>query len=110
MYPGSGQRSVMNRGGQTGNMPETGTPVNTAGKYPNGVWIQFATPEEYRLKELKLFELTSDSDGSDPIVIFVKNPKGIKVLPPNRNVCWNEQLKTCLEAEFGADNVKFRRG
>ena len=81
-----------------------------AGKasYPNGVWIQFATPEEYAAKEMLLYQLTAESDGNDPLVIFVKNPKGFKVLPPNRNVRWDEALKQSLCQAFGQENVRFR--
>jgi len=77
-------------------------------QYPNGVWIQFATPEDYARSEMRLYELTADSDGNDSLVIFVKNPKGIKVLPPNRNVHWNEALKKSLGEAFGEENVRFR--
>ena len=77
-------------------------------KYPNGVWIQFATPEAYAGAEMRLYELTAESDGNDPLVIFVKNPKGIKVLPPNRNVHWDEALKKSLCEAFGEENVRYR--
>jgi len=84
-------------------------PVQPAkAKYPSGVWLQFGTPQEYAEKERQLLELIADSDGKDSVVIYVKNPKGIKVLPANRNVHWDEALKAKLENMFGEENVKFR--
>lgn len=77
-------------------------------KLPDGVWIQFATVAAFEAAEKTLYEVTTDSEGEDALVVFIKETKGIKVLPPNRNVCANEELKKRLDAVFGAENVKFR--
>ena len=73
---------------------------------PEGVWVQFPTVEAYRKAEQQLFQATADSDGQDHLVIFIKNPKSVKILPDNRNVCGNEELKQRLAAVFGEENVK----
>ncbi|MBR1860445.1 MAG: DNA polymerase III subunit alpha [Lachnospiraceae bacterium] len=73
-----------------------------------GLFLQFATPDEYREKEQKLFELIADSDGNDDVIIYIKNPKGIKVLPPNRRVSADEALREKLAAQFGEENVVIR--
>ena len=76
-------------------------------KLPEGVWIQFATLEEYEAAEQKLYEAIADSEGSDRVVIFIREPRSMKILPPNRNVCADEWLKIKLNSIFGAENVKF---
>ena len=66
----------------------------------------FPTVEDYRKAEQRLFEATADSDGQDHLVIFIKNPKSVKILPDNRNVRGDQELKQRLAAIFGEENVK----
>ncbi|MBP3351859.1 MAG: DNA polymerase III subunit alpha [Lachnospiraceae bacterium] len=99
-----GSNGAVNRSeaSASGNSPQKLT------KLPEGVWVQFATVAAFEAAEKTLYEVTADSEGEDALVVFIKEPKGIKVLPPNRNVCANEELKSRLEEVFGAENVKFR--
>ncbi len=99
-----GSNGAVNRSeaSASGNSPQKLT------KLPDGVWVQFATVAAFEAAEKTLYEVTADSEGEDALVVFIKEPKGIKVLPPNRNVCANEELKSRLEEVFGAENVKFR--
>ncbi len=76
-------------------------------RMPEGVWIQFPTVEAYQQAEQQLFAAMADSDGQDHVVIFIRNPRSVKVLPDNRNVHADEALKQRLEALFGEENVKF---
>lgn len=78
------------------------------GKMPDGVWIQFETQKDYDEKSQMLLDATADSDGTDDIVIYIKERKAIKVLPPNLRVQANEELKAKLSDIFGEDNVKFK--
>ena len=80
-------------------------PENNA--LPGGVWIQFATMEDFEAQQEKIYELTAQSEGSDSIVIYIREPKGIKVLPENRNVTADESLMQTLYGAFGKENVKF---
>ena len=75
---------------------------------PNGIWIQFADAKEYAQKEQVLLETIKDSDGNDDVVIFLKDTKAYKVLPVNRRVQADEELKERLIEIFGAENVKIR--
>ncbi|MDR2043188.1 MAG: DNA polymerase III subunit alpha [Clostridium sp.] len=75
---------------------------------PHGVWIQFPTKEDYEQSEQKLLTVTADSDGEDKVVIFIRDSKTIKVLPPNRNVKADPELARRLNEVFGETNVKFR--
>ena len=78
-------------------------------KLPEGIWIQFADQNSYNTREQELLELLADSDGSDDVVIYVKNPKSMKVLPPNRRVNADEALAEKLSTAFGGENVKIMK-
>ena len=85
-----------------------GRVLQGGGKIPKGIWIQFPDTESYAAREKELFEAIADSDGNDDVVIFIKNPKGYKVLPPNRRVSADRILAQKLMAAFGQENVKIR--
>ena len=94
--------SGRNAGGQVGKS-------QTAPKgLPKGIWIQFADMETYRASEQLLFDTIADSDGGDNVVIFLKDSKAVKILPPNRCVKADEGLIARLGAVFGKENVKNR--
>ena len=78
-------------------------------KLPEGIWVQFTDQDSYIAREQELFELLADSDGSDDVVIYVKNPKSMKVLPPNRRVNADEALAEKLRTAFGGENVKIMK-
>ena len=99
----AGQEGIGSRSGQ-GAVPKSGS-IN---KVPNGIWIQFPTPESYQAREQELLAALADSDGNDDVVIYVKTPKSIKVLPPNRRVRADEALAEKLREAFGQENVKIR--
>ena len=48
------------------------------------------------------------SDGNDDVVIFLKNSRSYKLLPPNRRVRADSTLRRKLEGLFGEENVKIR--
>lgn len=73
---------------------------------PDGLWIQFPTVEAYQQAERQLLEATAESDGQDHLVIYIKNPKSVKILPDNRSVHADEELRLRLGAVFGEENVK----
>lgn len=96
-------------GGTQGNVTggaQAGTqPMN---KLPDGVWIQFTTVAEFEASERKLYNTIADSEGNDQVVVFIKETRNFKVLPPNRNVCADEALLGRLSEVFGAENIKIR--
>ena len=95
-------------GGQAQNGQQGGQPQNRQriSKLPDGIWIQFADAASYKSREKELLESIADSDGTDDVVIFLKNTKEVKVLPPNLKVCADKDLKDRLSALFGEENVK----
>ena len=101
-----GKQSIDHRSAPDGG--NAGQVLQGGGKIPKGIWIQFPDTESYAAREKELFETIADSDGNDDVVIFIKNPKGYKVLPPNRRVSADRVLTQKLMAAFGQENVKIR--
>ena len=105
---GGGYRQPQNRFAQgDGAGPAQGAQSRPQG-IPNGIWIQFADANAYNEMEQRLLEVIKDSDGNDDVVIFLKDTKAFKVLPVNRRVKADEELKLHLSEIFGAENVKIR--
>ena len=112
------QRSSTGNGAQGGGVQQVNNGAGTratgnearpqANKLPDGVWIQFASVADFEASERKLYDTIADLEGDDQIVIFIKENKAIKVLPPNRNVCADAILQKRLSEVFGAENIKFR--
>ena len=73
---------------------------------PREVWIQFADREAFARAEKKLYAILGASDGSDEIVIYVRNPKSMKKLGKSWTVHADAVLLKKLAEEYGADNVK----
>jgi DNA polymerase-3 subunit alpha len=71
----------------------------------NGLFVRFATREEYDSSESELLNMISDSDGNDDVIIYINEPKSIKVLPPNLRVNADEALAARLKARFGEGNI-----
>ncbi len=94
----AGSNRSGNQGGASATKPLT--------KMPEGIWVQFADMQEYQNREKELLDAIALSDGNDNVVVFLKDTKGIKILPANLRVSADEALKTHLSAIFGEQNVK----
>ena len=73
---------------------------------PRKLWIKFKNKEDYQQEEEELLSLLADSDGNDSVVIYIEALKAMKRLPPNRNVCADEELAQKLGERYGKDNIK----
>ncbi len=73
---------------------------------PRKLWIKFKDKEDYQQGEEELLSLLADSDGNDSVIIYIESLKAMKKLPPNRNVCADEELEQKLGARYGKDNIK----
>ncbi|MBQ4537088.1 MAG: DNA polymerase III subunit alpha [Lachnospiraceae bacterium] len=94
---------------QQHSQPLSQQPTNSSvNKVPTGIWIQFADAESYQARQQELLSAIADSDGNDDVVIFIKNPKGIKVLPPNLRVKADEELRQKLAELFGEENIRIK--
>ena len=80
--------------------------TKSSGKLPTGVWVQFVDKDSYQAAEKTLLEAIADSDGSDHVVVYIKNPRSVKVLPSNLCVKADAQLVERLFSIFGKENVK----
>ena len=78
------------------------------GRLPKGIWLQFPDADSYYSREQELFSAIADSDGNDDVVIYLKNTRGLKVLPSNRRVSADGKLQEKLGILFGEENVKIR--
>ncbi len=87
--------------GQSGGRPQK--------KVPSGIWIQFPDADNYFAREKELLTAIEDSDGNDDVVIFLKDTRAYKLLPPNRRVSADRALEQRLGGLFGGENVKIRR-
>ena len=87
--------------GQSGGRPQK--------KVPSGIWIQFPDADNYFAREKELLTAIEDSDGNDDVVIFLRDSKAYKLLPPNRRGSADRALEQRLGGLFGGENVKIRR-
>lgn len=73
---------------------------------PKDVWIKFPTKDEFLLKEQELYELLSESDGKDQVIVYCEAEKAKKVLPRSRTIHANLEIIQKLKGIYGPDNVK----
>ena len=74
---------------------------------PKEVWIAFENLKDYQEKESRLLALTADTQGSDEIVIYIRDPRMMKKLP-GRRIRSSEEILGRLKETFGADRVVVR--
>ncbi len=70
------------------------------------LWLQFDTMEQYAGMEEKIFEMLQESDGSDPVVVYIAGTKQMKRLPPSRNIKVDPELVNSFTNFLGKKNVK----
>ncbi len=106
-YAGSATNHAGNEAGNvSGNGNAGANPGSSGSQIPkNGLFVRFATREEYDSAESELLNMISDSDGNDDVIIYINEPKSIKVLPPNLRVNADETLAEKLKARFGEGNI-----
>ena len=90
-------------------MNGSGNGKKASQEVPEGVWIQFSDADSYFAREKELLSAIADSDGEDDVVIYLKDTKAYKLLPPNRRVQADGELQRKLGGIFGVENVKIRK-
>ena len=70
------------------------------------LWIQYPDKDTYLKQEKELFEMLSDSDGRDTVVIYCKKEKAVKRLSVGRTVNADKRLLSRLTNYLGESSVK----
>ena len=73
---------------------------------PREVWIQFANKDEFESKNERLTQLICPMDGSDTIVVYLKEEKQMRKMGPSYSLAANSDNVSILSDEFGVQNVK----
>ena len=73
---------------------------------PKELWIQFDDKEAFDRNQNRLSQLIQDSDGRDPVVIYLSREHAVKRMPPSYSVLIQPQLLEILNKNFGEKNVK----
>ena len=73
---------------------------------PRELWVQFDTKEAFLAQENEFYELLKDSDGKDPVVVYIRSPKAIKRLGEGKTVKADQTLIGKLYEKYGQANVK----
>ena len=76
--------------------------------FPKGIWIQFPNADAYSAREQELFSAIADSDGNDNVVIYLRDTRAFKILPPDRRAKADSGTAELLGRLFGLENVKIR--
>ncbi len=106
-----GQRRVQGAGGggpASDGSHTAGASKGKARSIPKGVWIQFPDIQDYNARKQELFSAIASSEGSDNVVVYLKDTKGYKLLPPDSRVSADSGLLEKLGGLFGEENVKIR--
>lgn len=70
------------------------------------LWLQYPDKETYLGREAELLELLKDSDGNDPVVIYIRKEKAVKRLPASKNVHVDAVLLSRLTNYLGESCIK----
>lgn len=73
---------------------------------PRDIWIKFPDKQSYIDSEKALFNILSESDGMDRVIIYCEAEKAKKVLPPSMTIQASTEILETLRIRFGSENVK----
>lgn len=70
------------------------------------LWIQYANKQDFLADEAHLYQMLSDSEGQDEVVIFCKEERAAKRLPRNMRIKIEPGILSRLTNYFGESRVK----
>ena len=73
---------------------------------PKELWIQFPDKDAYLAAERELLEILKPAEGNDQVIIYLRQEKAKKILPPGWRVQADRQLLAKLSELYGEKNVK----
>ncbi len=72
---------------------------------PSELWLRFENKEQYTAMCDEIDNICRESDGNDKVVIYLKEEKQKKILPPSKSVKADRELQEKLKELIGSDNV-----
>ncbi len=82
------------------------TEISSMDDLPRELWIRFKNKEVYLAEEEKLYEILSESDGKQEVVIYLEEERAVKRLPKNRCVDLSGTLLENLRQMYGEEQIK----
>ena len=73
---------------------------------PRELWIQFDSREDYAKAETDLVDDLMESKGNSTVVIYLKDVKAMKKLPPSYQVHIEDSWLDKMCEKYGSSNVK----
>ena len=73
---------------------------------PKELWIQFPDKEAYLSGEKELLDILGGEEGNDRVVIYLRQEKAKKILPPGWNVRADRALTEKLMGIYGEKNIR----
>ncbi|MFA9466763.1 MAG: DNA polymerase III subunit alpha [Velocimicrobium sp.] len=78
-------------------------------KVPKELWIKFKDKEDFVKNEQSLYELLSEYDGDDAVLIYLESEKQIKRLPKSRNIKAEKEVLTKLSEKYSTQNLRIQQ-
>lgn len=72
---------------------------------PRRVWLRFPTFTEWKKREREVLRVVADNGGRDQVVIYIRDRKAQKVLPPGQGLRASGSSLALLYAICGEENV-----
>ncbi len=79
--------------------------ITTFDGMPSDLWLRLDNKDHYNQVSAQIDQACSDSDGNDRVIIYLKEEKQKKILPPSKNVRADGELTDKLKAIIGEENV-----
>ena len=73
---------------------------------PRELWIRFRNKEAFLTEEETLYQILSESDGKQEVVIYLEEERAVKRLPKNRCVNLSGGLLEVLKKSYGEEQIK----
>ena len=73
---------------------------------PKEVWIKYPNKEDFVKDEQSLYQILSQSDGEDSVIIYLEYEKAIKHLPKSKNINAEVEFINKLKEKYGTGNIQ----
>ncbi len=80
--------------------------VRSFSDIPRELWIQFESKDDYSQKEKGLLEDLRNSQGTDTVVIYLKDVKAMKKLSAAYHVNLQDEWLAQMSKKYGEGNVR----